>query len=47
MARVRLSGLALEVRDAELKLTQSELARANALVDGHEAESALRRAVGG
>jgi len=40
-------GTQLEVRDAELKLTQSELARANALVDGHEAESALRRAVGG
>jgi outer membrane protein len=40
-------GTQLEVRDAELKLTQSELARANALVDGHEAESALRRAIGG
>ena len=40
-------GTQLEVRDAELKLTQSELARANALVDGHEAESALRRAVDG
>jgi len=40
-------GTQLEVRDAELKLTQSELARANALVDGHEAESALRRATGG
>jgi len=40
-------GTQLEVRDAELKLTQSELARTNALVDGHEAESALRRAVGG
>jgi outer membrane protein len=40
-------GTQLEVRDAELKLTQSELARANALVDGHEAEAALRRAVGG
>jgi len=40
-------GNQLEVRDAELKLTQSELARANALVDGHEAESALRRAMGG
>ncbi|HEX9575232.1 MAG TPA: TolC family protein [Myxococcales bacterium] len=40
-------GTQLEVRDAELKLTQSELARANALVDGHEAEAALRRATGG
>ena len=40
-------GTQLEVRDAELKLTQSELARANALVDGREAESALRRATGG
>ena len=40
-------GTQLEVRDAELRLTQSELARANALVDGHEAESALRRATGG
>jgi outer membrane protein TolC len=39
-------GTQLEVRDAELKLTQSELARANALVDGHEAEAALRRAIG-
>jgi outer membrane protein TolC len=40
-------GTQLEVRDAELKLTQAQLARDNALVDGHEAESALRRAVGG
>ena len=40
-------GTQLEVRDAELKLTQAELARDNALVDGHEAESALRRAMGG
>jgi outer membrane protein len=40
-------GTQLEVRDAELKLTQSELARTNALVDGHEAEAALRRAMGG
>jgi outer membrane protein TolC len=40
-------GTQLEVRDAELKLTQSQLARANALVNGHEAESALRRATGG
>jgi len=40
-------GTQLEVRDAELRLTQSELARANALVDGHEAEAALRRATGG
>ncbi len=50
LARVRQQvgvGTQLEVRDAELKLTQSELARTNALVDGHEAESALRRATGG
>jgi outer membrane protein len=40
-------GTQLEVRDAELKLTQAQLARDNALVDGHEAESALRRAIGG
>jgi outer membrane protein TolC len=40
-------GTQLEVRDAELKLTQSELARDNALVDGREAEAALRRASGG
>ena len=40
-------GTQLEVRDAELKLTQAQLARDNALVDGHEAESALRRATGG
>jgi outer membrane protein TolC len=37
----------LEVRDAELKLTQSELARVNALIDGRESESALKRAAGG
>jgi outer membrane protein TolC len=40
-------GTQLEVRDAELKLTQSELARVNALIDGRESEAALRRAVGG
>lgn len=40
-------GTQLEVRDAELKLTQSQLARVGALVDGHEAQAALRRAVGG
>lgn len=39
-------GTQLEVRDAELKLTQSQLARINALLDGREAEAALRRAVG-
>jgi outer membrane protein TolC len=40
-------GTQLEVRDAELKLTQSELARVNALLDGRESEAALKRAVGG
>lgn len=40
-------GTELEVRDAELKLTQSELAHVGALVDGREAEAALRRAQGG
>jgi outer membrane protein len=40
-------GTQLEVRDAELKLTQSELSRVNALIDGRESEAALRRAVGG
>jgi len=41
------AGTQLEVRDAELKLTQSQLARVGALVGGREAESALRRAMGG
>ena len=40
-------GTQLEVRDAELKLTQSELTQVGALVDGREAEAALRRAQGG
>ena len=40
-------GTQLEVRDAELKLTQSELTHVGALVDGREAEAALRRAQGG
>ena len=40
-------GTQLEVRDAELKLTQSQLARVNALLDGRESEAALTRAVGG
>ena len=40
-------GTQLDVRDAELKLTQSQLARVGALVDGHQAQAALRRAVGG
>ena len=40
-------GTELEVRDAELKLTQSQLARINALLDGRESEAALTRAVGG
>jgi outer membrane protein TolC len=39
-------GTQLEVRDAELKVTQAQLSRLGALVDGHEAEAALRRAVG-
>jgi outer membrane protein len=41
------AGTQLEVRDAELKLTQSQLARVAALVGGREAEAALRRAMGG
>jgi outer membrane protein len=40
------TGTQLEVRDAELRLTQSQLARVAALVDGREAEAALRRATG-
>ena len=40
-------GTQLEVRDAELKLTQAQLFRVGALVDGREAEAALRRAQGG
>ena len=40
-------GTQLEVRDAELKLTQAQLSRVGALVDGREAEAALRRAQGG
>ena len=40
-------GTQLEVRDAELKLTQAQLARLGSLVDGREAEAALRRAQGG
>jgi len=40
-------GTQLEVRDAELKVTQAALARVGALVDGREAEAALRRAQGG
>ncbi|MBS2023003.1 MAG: TolC family protein [Deltaproteobacteria bacterium] len=39
-------GTQLEVRDAELKLTQAELARLNALLDGRVQEAALRRATG-
>ena len=39
-------GTQLEVRDAELKVTQARLSRVGALVDGHEAEAALRRATG-
>ncbi|HTO97882.1 MAG TPA: TolC family protein [Myxococcales bacterium] len=40
-------GTQLEVRDAELKLTQAQLNVVGSLVDGREAESALRRAQGG
>ena len=40
------SGPQLEVRDAELKLTQSQLSRVGALVDGRVAEAALGRAQG-
>ena len=40
-------GTQLEVRDAELKLTQAQLNVVGSLVDGREAEAALRRAVGG
>jgi outer membrane protein len=39
-------GTELDVRDAELKLTQAQLAHVNALLDGREQESALRRAMG-
>ena len=39
-------GTQLEVRDAELKVTQAKLSRLGALVDSREAEAALRRAVG-
>jgi outer membrane protein TolC len=40
-------GTQLEVRDAELKLTQAQLSVVGSLVDGREAEAALRRAQGG
>ena len=40
-------GTPLEVRDAELKLTQAQLNVVGSLVDGREAEAALRRAQGG
>ncbi len=39
-------GTQLEVRDAELKLTQAQLSQVGAMVDGREAEAALRRAQG-
>jgi len=39
-------GTELDVRDAELKLTQAQLAHVNALVDGREQLAALRRAMG-
>ena len=40
-------GTQLEVRDAELKLTQAQLSRLNAHVEGRVQEAALRRATGG
>ncbi|HEY2028957.1 MAG TPA: TolC family protein [Myxococcales bacterium] len=40
-------GTQLEVRDAELKLTQAQLSVVGSLVDGREAEAALHRAQGG
>lgn len=40
------SGSQMEVRDAELKLTQVQLARVSALLDGRDAEAALHRAMG-
>jgi outer membrane protein TolC len=40
-------GTQLEVRDAELKLTQAQLSVVGSLVDGREAEAALKRAQGG
>jgi outer membrane protein len=40
-------GTQLEVRDAELRLTQAQLNVVGSLVDGREAEAALRRAQGG
>lgn len=39
-------GTQLEVRDAELKLTQAQLSRLNALIDGRVQEAALKRATG-
>ncbi len=39
-------GTVLDVRDAELKLTQAQLAHVNALVDGREQLAALKRAMG-
>lgn len=50
MARARQevgAGSQLEVRDAELKLTQARLGHVSALVGGRVAEAALRRALGG
>jgi outer membrane protein TolC len=40
-------GTQLEVRDAELKLTQAQLSVVGSLVDGRVAEAALKRAQGG
>lgn len=40
-------GTQLEVRDAELKLTQAQLNVVGSILDGREAEAALRRAQGG
>jgi outer membrane protein len=40
-------GTQLEVRDAELKLTQAQLNLVGSILDGRESEAALRRAQGG
>lgn len=40
------TGSQMEVRDAELKLTHSQLARISALLGGRDAEAALNRAMG-
>ncbi len=40
------SGSQMEVRDAELKLTQAQLSRVSAVLGGRDAEAALHRAMG-